>query len=236
MKKALYYYLLVSCAYGHDPEAESVEWKQYYRIGIVQSNLFNSGLKSFGRLKRTTLKTFKDLRLYIHNYDKETEIRTRYKSSRRFMKYDDIYFFNTIVYEKNTIANGNLRYFYNQGIGYFILNKNNYNLTYELGPAFDNSDYLNSQIRTSFLKNSFSFDVFLRNIKGSLEVDHFNQISEEINKESLSRLQMLGEFQLSINSLFNIIIASFQEYQNKKIIHNSISIAFSIAKPINWNL
>ena len=167
---------------GHDPELESVEWKQYYRIGLVQSNLFNSGLKGFSRLKRTTLKTFKDLRFYIHNYDKETEIRTRYKSSRRFMKYDDIYFFSTIVYEKNTIANGNLRYLYNQGIGHFISNKNNYNCTYELGLAYDNSDYLNSQIRTSFLKNSISLDVFSRNIKGKLEVDHFNQISEKIHK------------------------------------------------------
>ena len=221
---------------GHDPELESVEWKQYYRIGLVQSNLFNSGLKGFSRLKRTTLKTFKDLRFYIHNYDKETEIRTRYKSSRRFMKYDDIYFFSTIVYEKNTIANGNLRYLYNQGIGHFITDKNNYNLTYELGLAYDNSDYLNSQVRTSFLKNSISLDVFSRNIKGKLEVDHFNQISEKIHNESLSRLQILGEFQLSINNLFDIVIGSFQEYQNKKIIHNSISMAFSISKPINWDI
>lgn len=221
---------------GHDPELESVEWKQYYRIGLVQSNLFNSGLKGFSRLKRTTLKTFKDLRFYIHNYDKETEIRTRYKSSRRFMKYDDIYFFSTIVYEKNTVANGNLRYLYNQGVGHFIADKNNYNLTYELGLAYDNSDYLNSQIRTSFLKNSISLDVFSRNIKGKLEVDHFNQISEKIHNKSLSRLQILGEFQLSINNLFDIVIGSFQEYQNKKIIHNSISMAFSISKPINWDL
>ncbi len=221
---------------GHDPELESVEWRQYYRIGLVQSNLFNSGLKGFSRLKRTTLKTFKDLRFYIHNYDKETEIRTRYKSSRRFMKYDDIYFFSTIVYEKNTVANGNLRYLYNQGVGHFIADKNNYNLTYELGLAYDNSDYLNSQIRTSFLKNSISLDVFSRNIKGKLEVDHFNQISEKIHNKSLSRLQILGEFQLSINNLFDIVIGSFQEYQNKKIIHNSISMAFSISKPINWDL
>ena len=221
---------------GHDPELESVEWRQYYRIGLVQSNLFNSGLKGFSRLKRTTLKTFKDLRFYIHNYDKETEIRTRYKSSRRFMKYDDIYFFSTIVYEKNTVANGNLRYLYNQGVGHFIADKNNYNLTYELGLAYDNSDYLNSQIRTSFLKNSISLDVFSRNIKGKLEVDHFNQISDKIHNKSLSRLQILGEFQLSINNLFDIVIGSFQEYQNKKIIHNSISMAFSISKPINWDL
>ena len=76
------------------------------------------------------------------------------------MKYDDIYFFSTIVYEKNTVASGNLRYLYNQGVGHFITDKNNYNLTYELGLAYDNSDYLNSQIRTSFLKNSISLDVF----------------------------------------------------------------------------
>ena len=125
---------------------------------------------------------------------------------------------------------------YNQGVGHFIADKNNYNLTYELGLAYDNSDYLNSQIRTSFLKNSISLDVFSRNIKGKLEVDHFNQISEKIHNKSLSRLQILGEFQLSINNLFDIVIGSFQEYQNKKIIHNSISMAFSISKPINWDL
>ena len=236
MKKTLYYYFLISIALGHDPEVESVDWKQYYRVGVVRSDLFDSGLKGFSRLKRTTFKTFKDLRFYFHNYDKETETRIRYKSSRRFTKYNDIYFFSTILYEKNTIAKGNLRYLYSQGVGYFIFDKNNYNLTYELGPAFDNSDYLNSQIRTSFLKNSFSFDVFLKNIKGKLEIDHFNQVSEKINDESLSRLQILGEFQLSINNLFDMIVGNFQEYQNKKIVHNNISIAFSISRPIDWSL
>ena len=236
MKRNLYFYLFLSIALGHDPEAESLKWKQYYRIGLVQSNIFDSGLKGFSRLKRTTVKTFKDLRFYIHSYDKETEIRTRYKSSRRLMKYDDIYFFNTILYEKNTLTNDNLRYLYNQGVGYFISNRNNCNLTFELGPAFDNSDYLNSQIRTTFLKNSFSFDVFLKNVKGKLEVDYFNQINKKINNKALHRLQILGDFRLSINSLFDVIIGNFQEYQNKKIMNNSISIAFSISKPINWNL
>lgn len=236
MKRNLYFYFFLSIALCHDPEEESLKWKQYYRIGLVQSNTFDSGLKGFGRLKRTTVKTFKDLRFYIHSYDKETEIRTRYKSSRRLMKYDDIYFFNTIIYEKNTLTNDNLRYLYNQGVGYFISNINNYNLTFELGPAFDNSDYLNSQIRTTFLKNSFSFDVFLRNVKGKLEVDYFNQINKKINNKALHRLQILGEFRLSINSLFDVIIGNFQEYQNKKIMNNSISIAFSFSRQINWNL
>ena len=148
-------------------------------MGAVKSNLFKSGLKGFGRLKRTILKTFKDFRFYIYNYDKDIEIRTRYKSSRKFINYDDIYSFTTIVYEKNTIANSNLRYHYNQGFGCFIQNDNNYNLTYELGPAFDNSDYFNSQIRASFLKNNFSCDIFMKDIKGKLETDHFYQISKK---------------------------------------------------------
>ena len=76
----------------------------------------------------------------------------------------------------------------------------------------------------------------MKDIKGKLETDHFYQISKKRNNKSLSRLQILGEFRLSINSLFDVIIGNFQEYQNKKIMNNSISIAFSISKPINWNL
>jgi hypothetical protein len=179
---------------------------------MAKSNLFNSSLKGYSRLERTTLKTFKDFRLYNHNYSEDTEIRTRSKSSRRFIKYNDIYFFTTKVCEKNTVNDNKLRYHYNQGFGYFLQNKNNYNLTLELGSEFDSSDYLNSQIRTSFLKNSLSCDLFIKNIKSKFKVDHFYRMSKMRNHKSLSRLQILGEIQLSINDLFNY------------------------SKPVNWNI
>lgn len=70
----------------------------------------------------------------------------------------------------------------------------------------------------------------------SNNINIFNQINKKINNKALHRLQILGEFRLSINSLFDVIIGNFQEYQNKKIMNNSISIAFSFSRQINWNL
>ena len=43
----------------------------------------------------------------------------------------------------------------------------------------DNSDYLNSQIRTSYLKNSYSIDIILKKFKTKAEIDSYKTLLAE---------------------------------------------------------
>lgn len=234
MKKILFFQIVFSILFGHDPERESINWKKYYRIGGVQSKLFDFGLTGYGRIKRTTLTTFKDLRFYANAYNKKTEIRIRYKSSRRLIKFNNFYSFSTIVYEKNTSQNMNLRYHYSQGVGWFLQNKDNRNMTIEVGPAFDNSDYLNSEVKTSYLKSGYSIDFLIRSFKSRFELDYFYQISNNIKNQSRSRIQTLGEIEFYVTKFSDLTLGFIQDYKNKKIINNSFWVTASISKPLKW--
>ena len=114
--------LLFSLVFAHDPNAEFPDWKQYTRIGFVNSGMEIPGIATYLRLKRTTSYTFQDVRFYGHFFEKDTEVRIRQKTSRRFRSLDWLYSFNTLIYERNTLINVDLRYHYNQGIGWLIRN------------------------------------------------------------------------------------------------------------------
>ena len=129
--------------------------------------------------------------------------------------------------------NGNLNYNFNQGLGFFILKNKTNNITFEIGPSFDNSDYLNSQIRTSYLKNSYSIDLNSNKFKTKAEVDYLYEISKNLKKETNSKLQLMIEISFFINNSNSITIGVFQDYLNKEIENNSLSFSYSISKPIN---
>ena len=74
------------------------------------------------------------------------------------MSFDWLYSFNTLIYEKNTFIDVNLRYHFNQGFGWLIRNSESGNMTAELGIAFDNSDYLNTKQKTSYARSGFTAD------------------------------------------------------------------------------
>lgn len=224
---------VISVVIAHNSEKESISWKQYHRLGGINSSIFNVGFTGYTRYKRTTERTFKDFRLYIHSFDKKIEVRTRYKSSRFFLNFNRSYTFSTIMYEKNTMLNGNLNYNFNQGFGFFILKNKTNNITFEIGPSFDNSDYLNSQIRTSYLKNSYSIDLNSNKFKTKAEVDYLYEISKNLKKETNSKLQLMVEISFFINNSNGITIGVFQDYLNKEIENNSLSFSYSISKPIN---
>ena len=80
----------MSCALSHDLSKEQLEWKQYYRIGSVFSASSDPGISGYSRLKRTTKYTFRDIRFFGHFFNKDTEIRIRQKSSRRFLTFESI--------------------------------------------------------------------------------------------------------------------------------------------------
>lgn len=226
----------MSVVIAHNPEKDSINWKQYLRLGGVNSSIFERGITGYTRYKRTTLKTFKDFRLYIHYFNSKTEVRTRYKSSRFFLNFNKYYTFSTIKYEKNTMLNGNLNYNYNQGLGFFILKNKTNSMTFEIGPSFDNSDYLNSQIRTSYLKNSYSIDIILKKFKTKVEIDYLYEISKNLQKEANSKLQLMAEISFFINNSNSITIGIFQDYLNKTIENRSLSVSYSTSKAINLKM
>ena len=147
---------LTSLAIGHDSTKDNLKWKQYFRMGTVSSENSQLGFAGYARLKRTTESTFKDVRIFNHLYKNNTELKLRYKSSQRFLSFRCLYSFNTLYYEKNSILGVNLRYHLNQGLG-LIVNESTFgNATIEAGSAFDNSDYLNTEQKTTHIKNKTS--------------------------------------------------------------------------------
>ena len=99
-----------------------------------------------------------DLRFFGHFFENDSEIRIRQKSSRQFLSFENTYVFNTLIYEKNTMLNIDLRYHYNQGLGLLLKKSEKGNITTEFGVAFDNSDYLNTEQKTTYLRVGGSID------------------------------------------------------------------------------
>ena len=224
---------IISFISAHNPDQETIEWKQYFRIGTVYSEDSNIGYAGYGRLKRSTEYTFKDIRFFGHFFNKDTEIRIRQKSSRRFLTFDNIYSFNTLTFEKNTILNVDLRYHYNQGIGLFLQKGNAGNTTLEMGLAFDNSDYLNTEQKTAYIRSGCSLDRTINQISTKLEIDYFYQISEIVDSASLSRYQILGEWRWSLNINVGFITGFTWDIQNTES-NPSVFFTISYLRLIDW--
>jgi hypothetical protein len=229
--------LFCSIVFAHNPNAELPDWKQYTRLGIVNSGMENPGVATYLRLKRTTSYTFQDIRIYGHFFDHDTEIRIRQKTSRRFMSLDWLYSFNTLIYEKNTLMDVNLRYHYNQGLGWLIRNSEESNTTLEIGVAFDNSDYLNTEQKTSYFRTGMTFDKDLKLFSTKLEVDYYHQLSEHVQNTDLSRFQMVGDVQLNFKKSILIVLGFTQDFQtNESFDFETASIFLTLAfkRPLNW--
>ena len=65
----------------------------------------------------------------------------------------------------------NLRYHYNQGLGWFMQRSKSGNMTLEAGVAFDNSDYLNNQQKTTYGRGGLSFDRTMKSLSTKFEID-----------------------------------------------------------------
>ena len=234
MKQYLFLSIVtISFSYSHDLDKENLDWRQYYRLGSVYSESSDIGHSWYGRLKRTTSFTFRDVRFFGHFYKSDSEIRLRHKYSRRFLSIDNIYSYSTLLYERNTSLNVDLRYHLNQGLGYLLRSENNGNMTIELGVAFDNSDYLNAEQKTTYLRGACSIDHRLKSFSGKFEVDYFYQISEVELRSSLSRFQVVSEFEWLINKSFGIISGFTWDIQDENS-SPSTFLTISITRPINW--
>ena len=224
---------LTSILLAHDPDKENLKWRHYYRLGTVYSQMPKIGAAGYARLKRTTKNTFKDIRFFGHVFENDTEIRIRQKSSRRFLSLKQFYSFNTLIYEKNTIINVDLRYHYNQGLGYIIKNNNSGNTTLEMGVAFDNSDYLNTEQKTTYARAGCSTDHALNFLSAKFEIDYFYQLSEVINSKNLSRFQILTEAKWDLNGKVGLIAGFTCDIQNKNP-DPSFFLTISFNEVLNW--
>tara|TARA_B100001996_G_scaffold364887_1_gene334273 strand:+ start:2847 stop:3566 length:720 start_codon:yes stop_codon:yes gene_type:complete len=224
---------------GHNPDKELPRWKHYSRIGFIRSGDNIKGLATYLRFKRTTSYTFRDLRFYGHFFNNNQEIRLRQKTSRRFMNFDWIYSFNTLFYERNTFLNVDLRYHYNQGLGWLIRNTDVGNSTIEIGLAFDNSDYLQNNQKTSYVKNGFTFDQNISMFSIKTECNYFHQFNKNIDGSDQSRVQILGEFEWELKRWISIIGGIKHDLYLKKLFSLDQTFYFlslEFNKALLWNI
>jgi hypothetical protein len=214
----------------------TLTWKHYTRGGFAKTD---SSIGGFGyyRINRQTNKTFRDLRVFSYNLKNDYFIYIRYKTSDKYSSRQKFYRYTTSSYRKNTRAKVALQYHFNQGLGYFINNYQNGLINFELGHAFDISDYLNATRKTSYLKLGVFWDHDTKWFSTKLEAEHFEQISE-IVENNLSRNQFLFEMIIPLKHNFSININyELEDYHRKNQIDaSSTTIAIGWKGNLSWSL
>ena len=222
-----------------DARTDSAKWKHYVRGGGVRV-INDNGLSGYYRINRSSRYSFGDLRLYLYGLQNNSYVFIRYKSSSKYRKWPRFYRFSTIAYQKNTQAGVELRYHFNQGLGLFVLPYSKGHIITEIAHAYDMSDYLNDNRRTSYARGGLYWDHDTKWVKTKLEVEYFHQISEEV-AENLSRTQAMAEIIMPITKGFSaIIIYEIESYRGIDIDipidqgSMSFSIGWKGTIPLTW--
>tara|TARA_Y100000748_G_scaffold301140_1_gene300862 strand:- start:2386 stop:3096 length:711 start_codon:yes stop_codon:yes gene_type:complete len=201
-------FFTLSFLLAHNPEKENIKWKDYARLGGVNNTTINqTGIATYYRIKRITDNTFRDFRFFGHFFDLSSDLRIRTKSSNKYDFNPNLYHFTTYVYHK---SGENLRYHFNQGMGAIFNNASNGNKTFEIGWAYDKSDYLESDEKTTYIKGAGTLDKDWDKIQTKLEVEYFHQISEQLEFD-LSRFQTILELQYHPNKKWGFTIGIVKE-------------------------
>ena len=108
------------------------------------------------------------------------------------------------------------------------------NMTLEMGIAFDNSDFLNTEQKTSYARGGYSVDYNMNLFSTKFEIDCFYQLSEVVGPSSLSRFQILGELQWFFGKNWGVITGFTQDIQKNKS-DPSIFLTVSVTQPLNWS-
>ncbi len=209
--------LLLTLATAQENTENTAKWSHYARGGLTHDQNVNGGHIYF-RIKRVTSNTFRDLRMFSYNLGDDSYIYLRYKSSLKYSHFGRLYNFTTLSYQKNTRADLNLRYHFNQGLGYFISDYKNGHINTELGHAYDMSDYLNDTRKTSYIKSGIFWDHAIQDASIKLEAEWFKQISEIVVAD-LSRYQFFSELSYHINNHLAFIIGFEQDYYTENNKH-----------------
>jgi hypothetical protein len=207
IKKGVFFFAL-SYLFAHNPEEKNIVWTNFVRLGIVSNTEINqTGLSSFYRIKRVNDNTFRDLRIYAHFFKSVSDIRIRSKSSNKYDFNSRLYHFTTYVYHK---SGENLRYHFNQGLGALIKDEIQGNITSEIGWAYDKSDFIESDEKTTYLKSAITIDRDFSKFKTKAELEYYHQISEVV-LFNLSRFQTIVEFQFLINENWSTVLGIDRE-------------------------
>lgn len=219
---------------GENSSLDSVKWKQYIRIGLVQVSQSN-GASGYYRINRSSDYNFGDLRLYLYGLDSNSYIFIRYKNSSKYRRYPRLYRFSTFAYQKNRKAGVALRYHFNQGVGLFILPYQKGHVITEIAHAYDMSDYLNNNRKTSYARSGIYWDYNSKFYSSKLEFEYFHQISEVV-EENLSRTQIMSEIIIPIsNKISASLIYESENYRNLNNNANSISFSIGWKGNMKWS-
>ena len=234
---SIQFFAIITFVMGQDVSTVSAKWKHYVRGGGVQVTNDN-GLSGYYRINRSSRYTFGDIRLYLYGLQNNSYVFIRYKSSSKYRRWPRFYRFSTIAYQKNTQAGVALRYHFNQGLGIFVLPYTQGHIITEIAHAYDMSDYLNDNRRTSYARGGLYWDHDTKWVSTKLEVEYFHQISEEV-EENLSRIQAIAEIIMPITKDFSaIIIYEMESYRDKGIAvtidQGSLSFSLGWKGTIPW--
>ena len=235
----LFIAVITTVGIGQDARTDSAKWKHYVRGGGVRV-INDNGLSGYYRINRSSRYSYGDIRLYLYGLQNNSYVFVRYKSSSKYRKWPRFYRFSTIAYQKNTKAGVALRYHFNQGLGLFVLPYSKGHIITEIAHAYDMSDYLNDNRRTSYARGGLYWDHDTKLFNTKLEVEYFHQISEEV-EENLSRTQAMAEVIFPITKGFSaIIIYEIESYRDLDIsvAINKGSMSFSLGwkGTIPWTL
>ena len=227
MKKASIIFLLFFTTVTG--QADSTNWKHYFRLGAAGVDS-STGAFGYYRLNMQNKTAFRDLRFFSYSLDKNSFVHLRYKSSDKYISRPNFYRYTITSFRKNTRANLNLQYHFNQGFGYFIKDYDNGLINAELGHAFDTSDYLNATRKTSYLKTGIFWDHNTNYFSSKLEIEYFEQISEVIENK-LSRGQYLLQLIIPMNKNYFVNI----NFEKEEFFDKNQTDASSIILAIQWN-
>ncbi len=210
-------------------QADSTNWKHYFRLGAAGVDS-STGAFGYYRLNMQNKTVFRDLRFFSYSLDKNSFVHLRYKSSDKYISRPNFYRYTITSFRKNTRANLNLQYHFNQGFGYFIKDYDNGLINAELGHAFDTSDYLNATRKTSYLKTGIFWDHNTNYFSSKLEIEYFEQISEVVENK-LSRGQYLLQLIIPMNKNYFVNI----NFEKEEFFDKNQTDASSISLAIQWN-
>ena len=185
-------------------DTDTAVWSQYARSGLSHDQGINGG-HAYYRVNRKTLSTFQDLRLFGYSLGDDSYVYLRYKNSVKYNPSGRLYNFTTVSYQKNTRAELDLRYHFNQGFGYFINDYEEGLVHAEIGHAYDMSDYLNDTRKTSYLKGGIFWDHDMKKISSKVDAEWFKQISDAVDSD-LSRFQFFAELTYQINKSWRLLL------------------------------
>ena len=220
------YIIFLGIIFSHEIY-DKPNWKKYYRGSYIFNNNSDYGFGAYSRFKRTTKHTFKDLRFFLHATGSNSYKKLRYKNSSRLREFYSFYNFSTIAIDQNTKVGVDIRYHGNQGLGVFLKNFNKAHINAEIALAYDISDYLNDSRKTSYFKSGLFWDYEFDLYEIKFEIENFKQISELMNEQDLSRIEILFESYFSIDDNWQIIIG--YEYEKIKKSRNDINSSIYIS-------